>query len=54
MDRHEVENLRRSIAMQTTGSPAIDRDQAVEILGRLYDLERLVDEIRRLLADLSD
>lgn len=53
MDRYDVENLRRSIAMQTGVDHVLARDEADALLRRLYDLERLLDEVRRLLADLD-
>jgi hypothetical protein len=40
-----VENRRRSIAMLAPGAPALDRDEALEVLEQLRDALR---EIRRL------
>jgi hypothetical protein len=42
-----VENRRRSIAMLTTGAPALNRDEALELLGQL---EAALVEVRRLRA----
>lgn len=53
MDRHDVERLRRSIAMLAPQAAALDREQACELLSRLHDLERLVDKLRGILADLD-
>lgn len=53
MDRHDVERLRRSIAMLAPHAAALDREQACELLGRLHDLERLVDDLRRMLEDVE-
>ena len=40
-----VENRRRSIAMLPPGSPALNRDEALELLGQLVEALR---ELRRL------
>jgi hypothetical protein len=40
-----VENLRRSIAMLPSGVPALDRDEALEVLGQL---EAALLEVRNL------
>ena len=40
-----VENRRRSIAMLPSGVPALDRDDALELLGQL---EAALVELRRL------
>lgn len=55
--RHEVEQLRRSIAMLTPGTKAaLGREEALDLLRELHDvggrLERLQRELRRL-ADES-
>lgn len=54
MDRHEVENLRRSIAMLAPGALALPRHEADALLRRLFELEKLLDDLRRLLDDLDD
>jgi len=42
-----VENQRRSIAMLPTGAPALNRDEALELLGQL---EAALVELRKLRA----
>jgi hypothetical protein len=44
-----VENQRRSIAMLPTGAPALNRDEALEILRQLSDALHEVRELRRQL-----
>jgi vacuolar-type H+-ATPase subunit D/Vma8 len=56
MDRsHELENLRRSLAMLRVGAPALDREAAMALVRELQDLERQIrrlrDGLRRLLED---
>jgi hypothetical protein len=46
-----VENRRRSIAMLPTGAPALNRDEALELLGQL---EAALTELRRLRAELEE
>jgi hypothetical protein len=46
-----VENRRRSIAMLATGAPALNRDEALEILRQLADA---LVELRRLRAELKE
>ncbi|MEZ5245009.1 MAG: hypothetical protein R2707_07940 [Acidimicrobiales bacterium] len=52
---HEIEHLRRSIAMLPAGSDALKREEAMALLGRLRDvtarLRRVEDGLRALLAD---
>jgi hypothetical protein len=45
-----VENRRRSIAMLPPGSPALNRDEALEILRQLVDALRELRELRRRLG----
>ena len=52
--RHEIEILRRSIAMLSPGAMALSRERAGELLDRLHELERLVDDLRRLLDEVED
>jgi hypothetical protein len=42
-----VENRRRSVAMLPVGAPALNRDEALELLGQL---EAALSELRRLRA----
>lgn len=56
MDRfHELENLRRSLAMAPPGSSGLDREEAMRILGELQGLDQrlrgLKDRIRALLEE---
>jgi hypothetical protein len=56
VDRHyELENLRRSIAMQRVGAPALDREEAMRLVDELRSLEgqmrRLKGGLQRLLDD---
>ena len=45
-----VENRRRSIAMLTFGAPAMNRDEALEILDQL---KAALSEVRRLRAEVG-
>jgi hypothetical protein len=46
MDRHhELENLRRSLAMLPPGTKALDREEAMRVLAELQGLE---DRLRRI------
>jgi hypothetical protein len=42
-----VENRRRSIAMLAPGAPALNRDEALEVLRQLGDALREVRDLRR-------
>lgn len=52
---HEIEHLRRSLAMLPAGSDALKREEAMALLGRLRDLtarlRRVEDGLRSLLDD---
>lgn len=52
---HEIEHLRRSLAMLPVGAGGLDREDAIEVLARLRDLtarlRRLEAGLRSLLAD---
>jgi hypothetical protein len=45
-----VENQRRSIAMLPVGAPALNRDEALDILGQL---KAALEEVRRLRGTCS-
>jgi hypothetical protein len=45
-----VENRRRSIAMLPPGAPALNRDEALELLGQLLDALREVRELQRRIS----
>lgn len=40
MNRHHVENLRRSLAMLSPGSPAFDREEGMRLLEAIDSLLR--------------
>jgi len=52
---HEIEHLRRSLAMLPAGSDALKREEAMALLGRLRDvtarLRRVEEGLRSLLSD---
>ena len=52
---HEIEHLRRSLAMLPAGSDALKREEAMALLGRLRDvtarLRRVEDGLRSLLSE---
>ena len=53
--RHELENLRRSIAMLTPGVSALTREQALDLLAELEDLGTRLRRLRTgLTAMLAD
>ena len=45
-----VENQRRSIAMLPVGAPALNRDEALEVLRQLVEALREVTDLRRRLG----
>jgi hypothetical protein len=58
MDRyHQLEDLRRSLAMAPVGSPGLDREQAIALLAEAHALhgrlQRLKEGIERVLAEDS-
>jgi hypothetical protein len=51
MDRlHELERMRRSIAMLQPGSGALDREEAMRLIAELQDLERRMQALRQALT----
>ncbi len=52
---HEIEQLRRSLAMLPAGADALKREEAMAVLGRLRDatarLRHLEDGLRSLLRE---
>ena len=42
-----VEHRRRSVAMLPVGAPALNRDEALEVLRQLVDALREVSDLRR-------
>jgi hypothetical protein len=56
MDRyHELEDLRRSLAMAPVGSPGLDREQAIALVTEAQSLhgrlQRLKEGIEQVLAE---
>jgi hypothetical protein len=45
-----VENRRRSVAMLPVGAPALNRDEALELLEQLRDALQEIKELRRHLG----
>jgi hypothetical protein len=55
MDRlSELESMRRSIAMLNPRTSALDREEAMALLGELQDVERKLLTLRRELRRLLD
>jgi hypothetical protein len=55
MERHhEIESLRRSLAMLRPGAPALDREEAIRLVRELQGLERQVRTLREGLLALLD
>jgi len=52
--RHELENLRRSIAMLTPGAKALTREEALLLFQELGDVRTRLDHLRRALRQLAD
>jgi len=48
---HELEQLRRSIAMLTPGARALDREQALQLLADLQAAQKERDDLRERLAE---
>jgi len=48
MDRlYEIENLRRSLAMLPPGTKALDREDAMKLLGELHEVETRLRNLRK-------
>jgi hypothetical protein len=55
MDRfHELENLRRSLAMLPPGSSGLDREESMRLVAELQLLERRMDSLREKLTQALD
>lgn len=52
--RYELEILRRSIAMLTPGQSALSREQALELLQDLADIERRLERLKSALRTMAD
>jgi vacuolar-type H+-ATPase subunit D/Vma8 len=51
MDRlHELERMRRSIAMLEPGTKALSREEAMRLIAELQDLERRMRSLREALT----
>lgn len=51
--RHELENLRRSLAMLNPGVAALSKERAEDLVHRLQELEAVLRQIRQLLDELE-
>jgi hypothetical protein len=54
VDRHELEIIRRSVVMLRPGAPALNREQAVELLEELQLVQGRLDQVRQGLQRLVD
>jgi hypothetical protein len=56
MDRRlDVEQLRRSIAMLAPGArDAVGREQALQLLTELHDVQGRLDDLKRRLRELAE
>ena len=52
--RYELEVLRRSVAMLTPGAQALTREQALDVLEELQDVQRRLGALRSELRRLAD
>ena len=53
--RLQLEQLRRSIAMLTPGAPdAVGREQALQLLTELHDVQGRLDDLKRRLRELAE
>jgi len=52
--QHELESLRRSIAMLRVGAPALDREAAIVLVRELQGLERQIRHLRDGMQRLLD
>ena len=54
---HDIEHLRRSLAMLPAGADALKREEAMALLARLRDattrLRHVEDDLRALLAEVE-
>ena len=50
--RYELETLRRSLAMLRPGAPALDREEAMDLVREIQDLERRLRALREGLEGL--
>ena len=51
---HELEIIRRSVVMLSPGAPALNREQAVELLEELQQVQGRLDLLRQGLQRLVD
>jgi vacuolar-type H+-ATPase subunit D/Vma8 len=55
MDRlHELERMRRSIAMLQPGTKALSREDAMKLIAELQDVERRMRALREALKTVFD
>lgn len=51
-DRHEIERIRRSVAMLPPGQKALTREDAMVVLSRLDRAETQIEHLRSSLEDV--
>jgi hypothetical protein len=55
MDRlHELERMRRSIAMLQPSTMALDREEAMRLISEIQDLERRMGALREALTGVLE
>ena len=52
--RHELENLRRSLAMLTPGAKAVTREEAMLLFQELGEVRDRLNRLRRTLRQLAE
>ncbi len=52
VDRHEIERIRRSVAMLPPGQKSLTREDAMALLRRLDRSEAQLDQLRLAVSDL--
>lgn len=51
---HELERMRRSVAMLSPGQPGLDRDDALAVLAQLQGVQRELDRLEDGFRELID
>jgi vacuolar-type H+-ATPase subunit D/Vma8 len=51
---HELERMRRSIAMLQPGTKALDREEAMMLISEIQDLERRMGALREALTGVLE
>ena len=52
--KHELESMRRSLAMLAPGQPGLSREEALRLLAELQDVGGRLDALRTELRRLAD